>query len=186
MAEEKPAEGAEGEKAAPKPKRNLPPGLLLAVANTLLVIAALGATVYTKMIYKKPTIDESVEMEKIKKEAVKKEEAEETQTEKPVLSFETQTINIKPTQGKPHFVTISYAVELRNEEAESAATQMKAALTDIVIKGLAKLEFTDLNTVQGKLLFKSQLIREFNEKLKEVSKIEACVNDLFFSNFVIQ
>ena len=185
MAEEKPAEGAEGEKAAPKPKRNLPPGLLLAVVNSLVILGALGATVYTKMIYKKPTIDEAAEMQKIKNVAAEKEE-EEIDTEKPVLTFEQQTINIKPTQGKPHFVTIAYAVELKNADAESAATQMKAALSDIVIKNLAKLEFSDLNTVQGKLLFKTQLVREFNEKLKEVSKIEASVNDVYLSNFVIQ
>ncbi len=184
MAKEPTEEGAGDEKTEHAPKRSLPPGLLLAIANTLLILGALGTTIYTKMLYKKPTIDESVEMKKIKATAAAKDE-EETD-EKPILSFELQTVNIAPTASRPHYVTISYAIELRNSEAESAATQMKAVLSDIVIKNLSKLEMSELNTVQGKLLFKTQLVREFNSKLKEVSKIEASVNDLYFSNFVIQ
>ena len=172
------AEEAESsEEKASAPKRKLDSQTLLVLANGLLVLAALGAAVYTKILYKKPVIEEAVELKK------KQEELKTTPppTERPLLTFEDLTINIATTSGKAHYATIGFAVECRDDEALRGAKAKKALLTDKLISSLGKRQITELNTIQGKLLLKSELIRSFNEVLSPGE-----VTDLYFSNFILQ
>lgn len=182
MAEEQ--TGGEGEAAAPaKPKFKLPPmGMLLAVINTVFVLIALSTVVYTKMLYKRPTIDEDVEFKKMA-DAAKLPEAG---SEKALFNFDQMTVNIAQTSGKAHFVTIAFSVECRDSETASAVKQLKSQLTDKVIASLAKRQITELNTIQGKLLLKTELMRVFNEILNGSAKIPAGITDIFFANFILQ
>lgn len=172
------AEEAGAEGGAPEaPKRKLDKQTMLVLVNTLLVLAALGTLAYTKLLYKKPAITEHVELEK-KQEEIK---AAPEPSERPLVKFDQMTINIAMTSGKAHYATVAFAIECRDEPACAAATEKKAILTDKLIAALGRRQITELNTIQGKLLLKSELVRRFNEALSP-----GAVTDLYFSSFILQ
>lgn len=172
------AEEAGAEGGAPEaPKRKLDTQSKLVLLNTLFVLAALGTLAYTKLLYKKPVIEEHVELEKKQEEA----KAAPEPTERPLVKFDQMTINIAMTSGKAHYATVAFAIECRDDAACANATEKKAILTDKLIAALGRRQLTELNTIQGKLLLKSELVRRFNEILSP-----GAVTDLYFSNFILQ
>lgn len=178
------AEGEEGEEAAKPAKRRIriDPKVVLPLLNTALVLAAAGTLTYTKLLYKKPVISEYDELAKQKEELKKPEKP----IEKSLVNFEQMTINIAPTSGKAHFATIKFSIEVRDADASKAATLLKDAMTDKLIASLAKKQLSELNTIQGKLLLKAELLREFNALLSAAAQISAGVTDVYFSAFILQ
>lgn len=142
--------------SGPKSKPNLQ--TILVLANTVLVLVAVGATVYTKLLYERPAIVEEVELQK-KVEEIKEPEAP---PERGVVKFDNMMINLLPTKGVTYYVSMTFAVETRDAEATSIVKAKKALFVDKVINLLGKRQATDLNTIQGKLMLKTELIREFN------------------------
>ncbi len=175
MAEEE-EEGEEG-KAKTKKKLNLSPQLLLVLGNTVLVLAALGAAIYTKILYEKPTITETKELRKKQEES----KSAGTPSQRPVVTFDQILINIAMTSGKSHYATIIMSLECRDGQAEVLARTKKDIITDRLITMLGKKQITELNTVQGKMLLKTTLIREFNTLLTPGSIVH-----IYFPNFVLQ
>jgi flagellar FliL protein len=169
------AGGADTPVAAPKAK--LSPQTLFVLVNMLLMLAALGMLVYTKLLYKKPEIIEETELEKKKEELGKPLPL----AEKSLMAFEQVTVNIAMTQGKAHYATIAFSLELRDAEAAAIAKAKKAMIVDKMLQALAKRQVTELNTIQGKLLLKTQLMTEYNEVISP-----GAVTDIFFSNFILQ
>ena len=169
------AEEKGAEEAAPKKKLDLQ--TILVMANTLMVLAALGATVYTKLLYKKPPI---VEEEEIQKKIAEIKSPEPT-AEKIIVPFDQLLINIAMTSGKAHYATIALAIECRSEEVAEIAKVKKALLIDKLIALVGKRQMTELNTIQGKLLLKTELMREFSALTKP-----AGITDLYFSTFILQ
>lgn len=178
------AEGEEGEGAAAPARRRIQinPRIILPILNTVLVLTAAGTFAYTKLLYKKPVISEYDELAK-QKEALKKPEKP---VEKPLVNFEQMTINVAPTSGKAHFATIKLSIEARDADASKAAAQLKDAMTDRLIASLARKQLSELNTIQGKLLLKAELLREFNGVLNASARIGAGITDVYFSTFILQ
>ncbi|MBI3543495.1 MAG: flagellar basal body-associated FliL family protein [Deltaproteobacteria bacterium] len=161
-----------------KPKFKLPsPQIMLVVGNSLLVLTALATMVYTKLIYQRPPMNEETEIERQVEESKKPIEP----TDHPLVTFDQMTVNIAMTSGKAHFATVTLALECRDGEAASLVGAKRAAITDKLIASLGKRQLTELNTIQGKLLLKTELLREFNTLTAAGS-----VTDLFFPTFVLQ
>ncbi len=177
-------EGEEGEDAAAPPRRRIQinPRIILPILNTVLVLSAAGTFAYTKLLYKKPVISEYDELAKQKEELKKPEKP----IEKSLVNFEQMTINIAPTSGKAHFATIKLSIEARDPGASKAAAQLKDAMTDKLIASLARKQLSELNTIQGKLLLKAELLREFNGVLSASAQISAGITDVYFSTFILQ
>lgn len=174
MAAEEAEAGAEGGEA---PKKKLDTQTLLVLGNTVLVLAALGTLAYTKLLYQRPVIDEPTELAKKQEELKTAPEP----TERPLVTFDQMTVNIAMTSGKTHYATVAIAVECRDSEAMAKINAKKAELTDKVIAALGKKQITEINTIQGKLMLKSELIRRFNEVTAP-----GAVTDLYFSAFILQ
>jgi flagellar basal body-associated protein FliL len=169
---------AEEDAKAEAPKRKLPdPQTLIAVVNTLLALGALGVMVYTKLIYQRPAIVESTE---IKKQA-ELAKTPATPAEPELVSFDQMTVNVAMTSGKAHFATLSFAVQCRDSEAAEAVKNKRPLLVDRVIAALGRRELVELNTIQGKLLLKTELVHQFNEIVPTGD-----VTDMFFSDFKLQ
>ncbi|MBI3555706.1 MAG: flagellar basal body-associated FliL family protein [Deltaproteobacteria bacterium] len=163
---------------AAKPKLKLPDTqTLLVLVNSLLVVVALGTMVYTKLIYQRPVIVEETEMKKAV-EAIKKPEPP---AEHAIINFDQITVNIAMTSGKAHYATVAFAVECRDSEIANIVKVKKALFTDRLIAALGHRQLTELNTIQGKLLLKTEIMREFNT-LAPVGGI----TDMFFANFILQ
>lgn len=177
MAESGSDSGADETPSAPKKKISLQ--LILALGNVVLVLAALGVLVYTKLLFKKPTITEDKEI--AKKEEEIKAPLSALPAERVSVAFESITVNIAAGSEKPHYVTVALAIECRDAEIAEIVKIKKSILTDRMIKAVAEKQLSELNTIQGRLLLKADLIKQYNELTKPGG-----VTDLFFSEFALQ
>ncbi len=159
-------------------------GLLLGILNTVAIAAVLGLFVYTKVIYKRPTITEKKERAKLTLSEKKPEN--HAAGKKVILPLESLTVNLDPytdEDGKPktHYATLGLAVELRDERDQAKFEAARPVVMDRIIQNLGKKKFEDLNQVQGRYLFRSQVIDAANEFLGA-----PIVTEIYFSEFLLQ
>lgn len=167
------ASGAAG--AAPKLK--LDTQTLLLLANAILLLAALGMFVYTKLLFHRPVIAEETEIQKKQEELKKPAEP----TDRPIIVFEQMIVNIAMTSGKAHYITIAFAVECKDDEIAATVKAKKALFIDQLIALVGKRQLTELNTIQGKLLLKTELMRKFDAIVNPGG-----ITNIYFSNFILQ
>ena len=158
-------------------------GLILGVLNTVAIAAVLGLFVYTKVIYKRPSITESKERQKLIQDANKPSNGA---VKKALIAIEPITANLDPytdTDGKQkvHYVSLSMSVEIRDEKEASKFEAIKPVFMDRVLSNLSKKKFEDLNQVQGRYVFRSQIIDAANEFLGA-----PIVTEIYFSEFLLQ
>jgi flagellar basal body-associated protein FliL len=159
-------------------------GLILGLVNTLAIVAVLGLFVYTKMLYKRPAITESKERAKLTLNQHKVDSSEALK--KAIVPLDALTSNLDPytdTDGKQksHFVTMRLALEIRSERDVSKIEIAKPVIMDKILQNLSKKKFEDLNQVQGRYVFRSQIIDAANEFLGA-----PIVTDVYFSDFLLQ
>ena len=157
-------------------------GLILGLLNTVAIAAVLGLFVYTKMVFKRPEITEEKERAKI----VAAEAKPASETKHIMIPMEPITVNLDPFIGddgkqKIHYATLTLTFELRGQTDATAFNQVVPVIMDKVIQNLGKKKFEDLNQVQGRYLFRSQIIEAANEYLGKPS-----VSEVFFSDFLLQ
>ena len=158
-------------------------GLLLGLFNTVVIAAVLGLFVYTKIIYKRPSLTESKERARL---MAKQRGAVKAPPKSVILTLDPVTANLDPftdTDGKQkvHYVAITIAVEIRDDKEQAKFENAKPVVLDRVIQNLGKKKFEDLNQVQGRFVFRSQIIDAANEYLGE-----PLVTDVYFSDFLLQ
>lgn len=159
-------------------------GLLLGILNTLAIAAVLGLFVYTKVIYKRPAITEQKERAKLNLSEKKQDPG--FGAKKIIIPLEPLTVNLDPYQGedgkpKSHLATFSLAVELRDAREQGKFEAARPVVMDRIIQNLGKKKFEDLNQVQGRYLFRSQVIDAANEFLGA-----PIVTEIYFSEFLLQ
>ena len=206
MAEEK-------EHSAPSAPSASKGPLILALVNSLAVFGAMGMIVYTKFVFKRPAITESGERDRLEQMR-----SSPRPPDAPALvSFEPVTINIasvpyKPKgvdgsaqqiDGKLHYATIGFAVEVRNEKLKEMVEDLRSQISDLLLNSVGRKSFQELKNVQGRYILKSQLLEESNrlaqtrlqameaadprKKLKASLGVrEAVVTNVFFTSFIVQ
>jgi len=103
-----------------------------------------------------------------------------------MVTLDPITVNLDPFVGddgksKIHYATLTLAVELRSEQDLEKFNQSKPVVMDRVIQNLGKKKFEDLNQVQGRYLFRSQVIDAANEYLGA-----PIVSEVYFNDFLLQ
>ncbi len=193
MAEEKEKKAStEGAKdAGPKPPKG---PLILALVNVLVVLAAAGSLVYTRILFKRPPITEDAERERIAKLQEKKE-ANHIPSE---MVFEPVTINIAqntphPASGseiqedtpaeisKLHYATIGFTLELKDLSHKELLEPMRPIIMDKMLSMIGRKPFHELATVQGRYVLRTQILELANQLAKET-----VVTNVFFTQFIIQ
>ena len=149
--------------------------LLLALVNAIGVMAALGALVYTRVLYKRPMITEDGERDRLAAVA-----ASPTPAPLPgMISFEPVTVNIKASpsqpkpldgtaqqiQGKLHYVTLGFSLEVRDLSLKTDIEAISPMYMDRVLTMLGHKSFQELTTVQGRYVLRTQLLETANELL---------------------
>ncbi len=156
-------------------------GLVLLLVNMLAVIGVLGLFVYTQLIFKRPAITESGQRKKLQKEYSKKK----ADAVKTLINIDPMTANLDTftENGKEssHYASISMTIELRDEEEKARFDQFKPMILDRILTILGKKKFNDLNQVQGRYVFRSQIIDGANEILGI-----PMVNEVYFTDFLLQ
>ena len=157
-------------------------GLILGVLNTVAIAVVLGLFVYTKVIFKRPAITENKERAKIIQNVAK---ADPT-LKKVLIALEPITVNLDPFKDengkeKAHYASLTMAIEIRDEEETEKFNAAKPVVMDRIIQSLGKKKFEDLNQVQGRYIFRSQVIDAANEYLGA-----PVVTEVYFSDFMLQ
>jgi hypothetical protein len=159
-------------------------GLILGLLNTVAIAAVLGLFAYTKLVYKHPPITEDKERAKL---ALKANVSAVNANEKRVMvQLDPITVNLDPftgADGKPkiHYASMTIAVEIRSAKDQPKFDAAKPVVMDKIIQGLSKKKFEDLNQVQGRYVFRSQVIDAVNEFLAG-----PVVTEVYFSEFMLQ
>lgn len=183
MAEEKNDAASESAASTPGPSKMSAlknPHTLLMLLNTLFVLLALGTVVKIKLLFERPAISEKAELEK-QIQAVEANASHNDQ-ERMIYKLDSATVNIAMTNGKAHYVTLEMAIECKNAQVHAKITAKKDQIMDRLLNTLGKRQMTELSTVQGKLLLKNELQREFDAVIEEVGGIY----DIYFSTFTLQ
>ena len=156
-------------------------GLILAALNTVVVLAVLGLFVYTKLIFKRPAITEDKERAKL--QATKP--AKPLAKDKTLITLDPITANLDPFtedgKQKVHYISMSISIEIRDENDQGVFEDSKPIIMDKILSILSKKKFEDLNQVQGRYIFRSQIIDAANEYLGT-----PLVTEVYFSDFLLQ
>ncbi len=163
--EEKDAHAEAGAPAAPKGSKA---PLLIALVNTLAIIAGLGTLVYTRMLYKRPTITEDSERERL----AAKHAVPTTPATPGSVVFEPVTVNIesapaapKPDdgtsrqlQGKLHYATVGFSIQIKDVAQKALIEEVRPILMDRLLTTLSKKPFHELATVQGRYVLRTEIL----------------------------
>jgi flagellar basal body-associated protein FliL len=158
-------------------------GLIIGLLNTLAVAAVLGLFVYTKMIYKHPAITETQERKKLIAGGT---QAANIVLKKAVVGIDPITANLDPYvdgdgKQKIHYVSLTMSVEIRDEKELAKFEGIKPVFMDRVLQTLSKKKYEELNQVQGRYVFRSQIIDAANEFIGT-----PLVTEIYFSEFLLQ
>ncbi len=197
MAEEKKIEEAAAAEEAPSGTKSPKGPLILALANTLAVLAVMGLLVYTKMIFKRPVITESTEREKL---ALKHAHPEAALTPG-TLQFEPFTVNIQaiPTQpklaegtqkqihGKLHYVNMGFALVFKDSRNQEDIEKIKPYLMDKLLTLLGHKSFQELTTMQGRYILRTQILEISNTLAeREINSKTPQITQAYFTHFIVQ
>ncbi|MDZ4678250.1 MAG: flagellar basal body-associated FliL family protein [Oligoflexia bacterium] len=175
------AQGKTGPKdevvAVPKPGlREKLPKILMGIFVGLNLAVMIGGTfmIYTiKIAYHRPTITEETETQGLG-------EDRDIREDKPVLySFEPFTVNL---DGRPRkLVRTTIQLEMLSEEGYEEVVNQSPIARDQIVRILNAKTYEDIETIQGKLFLKNQIITALNGMLSRGS-----IKEIYFGEFVVQ
>jgi flagellar basal body-associated protein FliL len=158
--------------------------MILSLVNTLAAVGALGALIYTRLLFKRPPITETGE----RKQLAEKYTGPPKDSELELIPFKQITANIATTavepgkpEGKLHYATIGYALEVRNVGEAGALEEIKTYFNDNLLQLLGKKTFSELTTVHGRFLLRSEMIQLANKLLEKPA-----ITNIYFTHFIVQ
>lgn len=174
------AEEAKADAAAAAPsgggKSGMIVDLIFAVINLVVVGGGAFLTYQNTLAYVQPSIREPAAMESLQKE---REEIAK-QVSGPILyHFDPFTVNLAGTPEK--VVRIELSVEMLDQEGFEEVVKSNSHERDMIVALLNRKEFSDLESLQGKLYLKNQISSEINKTLKN-----GMVKDVYFDKFLVQ
>jgi flagellar basal body-associated protein FliL len=161
---------------------------LLGVVNTVLVLAALGTLVYTRVLHKRPAITEGSERQRLA-EALKRPLPS---TATGLVQFEPFTVNIKalpvvslPSEGtaagRTHFARVAMTLEIRDAQKKPKVEDSRAKIMDELLTMMGAKQFSDITTVQGRYILRNEILEKINLLVDE-----PLVMNVFFTEFIVQ
>jgi len=170
---------------------------LIPLINTIAVLLVLGVLLYTKVIYQRPPITEGGERARL----ATSPHLNSTAPTPGIMNFGPVSVNIASypnepkaadgtatqIQGKLHYAQLSFALEIRDQKWIDQVEPLRPILTDRILATIGKKNYTELTTVQGRYVLKTQILDLANEvSLKELKTKDVPVTNVFFSEFIVQ
>ncbi|ADR19243.1 flagellar basal body-associated FliL family protein [Calditerrivibrio nitroreducens] len=178
MAEEKEGKAEEG---GGKKKSPLKLIIILVVVLVLLVGGGLAAYLF---LFKSKSADHNAvakeEKAPAKEEKAKKDKKSGEKAKTVVYSMGAIIVNLAD-QGVQRYLKVQIAVELDNPKLEEEVKKREPQIKDIIISVLSSKTVSDVNTPQGKIALKQEILKRANMVLTEGE-----ITDLFFSEFIVQ
>jgi flagellar FliL protein len=164
------------EQAAAKPKNM---GMILTIVFAVLNLGVLGGGAF--MVY---TSTMGWQSPKITEEMLEKDmanEADDARYAPYIFTMDKFTVNLS---GEPkRTIRIEVSLQMLGKEGyeEIMSPDSRAKARDKIVRALNEKNFSELESIQGKLFLKDTIAMEVNSILKE-----GIVKDVFFSDFVVQ
>jgi flagellar basal body-associated protein FliL len=172
--------------------------LLLPLLNTVAILAVIGTLVYTRILFKRPSITEADERARIAQSTVTS-----LQQNAPTpgnMTFDPVTVNIESNpghprpadderqiQGKMHYANIGFALELRDISTKDRLEPLRPLILDKVLAIVGRKSFQELTTVQGRYVVKTEILDATNEiAIRELKSRDVPVMNVYFNRFIVQ
>lgn len=193
-------EGKNSADAAPSGAKGPKGPMILALVNTLAVLAVLGTLVYTRVLYKRPAITEETERARL----TEAHASPKAPTEPGRMTFEPVTVNIQasanapqkskdggpskaPASGKMHYVTLGFTLELADKELEAQLDSVRPVLMDQILAIVGKKPFHELSHVQGRYILRNEILEAANTVARRDHPTqENLVTNVYFTHFIVQ
>ena len=147
--------------------------LVLIALNVVTMIGGGVAVYFFKHADARPTITEEKERSGLAADR-------ELRGDKPVIfTFDPFTINL---DGRPHkLVRTTIQMEMLSETGYEEAVDLTPVERDQIVRIFNAKKFEDIETIQGKLFLKDQIMTAMNTLLHKGS-----VKEVYFNEFVVQ
>lgn len=144
------------------------------LAINFVVMVGGAFTVYNiKIAYRRPAMTEESETVALDKERADKD------TKSVMLTMDPFVANLAGSPKKVLRTTIH--LEMLNEQGFEEAMDLGPKARDQIMKTLSGMNYSDIETIQGKLFLKNEIIKELNELMRV-----GTVKDIYFGEFVVQ
>lgn len=148
--------------------------LIVMAVVLVLIVGAMGGGFY--MMWSKLSTLESTQ--------VGEEEAEiedvETETIGAIFPLDTFIVNLADDSGK-RYLRVTMNLEIKAAEMEAELNKRLPQIRDVILTVLPTKRFEDIQTVDGKLGLRNEIISRLNQLLSEES-----VSNIYFTEFVVQ
>lgn len=141
--------------------------------NAVIMLGGTYVIYDIKLSYQRPEINESTETGSLAKER----EAKDTRSV--ILSMDPFVANLDGAPKKVLRTTIH--LEMLNEEGYEEAMDLGPVARDQIMRILNSKNFHDIETIQGKLFLKDQIVVALNGLLKQ-----GTIKEIYFGEFVVQ
>lgn len=181
MAEDKESKSEEG---GGKKKSKLKLIIILVVLLVILVGGGLGAYLFKS---KADHGEEAAATDTHQQKGETKEKANTSKEKSKGKAAQTIVYNMGAIivnladQGVQRYLKVQIAIELDNPKLEEEAKKREPQIKDIIISVLSSKTVADINTPQGKIALKQEILKRINMVITEGE-----IMDLFFSEFIIQ
>lgn len=175
------------------------PSLIVVLLNLIVLVITIGFLVYSRFYYKRPPITDEGERKQLTEQHSKP-----TNPSAPAyIQFTPQVINISAIpnvpksadgtftqlQGKLHYVTIGFSLEIRDPDQVDTVEGLRPYIQDKLLSLLGRKQFSELNTLEGRYILRSQLLDLVNGVVSSHSPTpvkDDLVTNLYFTDFTVQ
>ncbi len=98
----------------------------------------------------------------------------------PLYDMKSMIVNLSDEGGK-RYLRVTMALELADAEVEAAIETKLPLIRDAILMILPTKRYDDINTTEGKITLRTELIEKMNEFMGEGK-----VSNIYFTEFVVQ
>ena len=150
------------------PKRKKVPTNLIIIIILLLCFFGGGAYIWKSGIFSRDSDEANLE------------EQEEKQEMGPIYSLETFIVNLIGGRGK-NYLKAKVELELDSEKTEIEINKRLPQIRDSILTMLSSKSNEEINTLEGKLQLRAEIISTLNQYLKTGK-----VKNVYFTDFIVQ
>jgi len=139
-----------------------------------MAVGLLGLFVYTEVIYKKPPIDQLIELERLKEESLRK-------VVLPIYNMEKMVINLPSATTRLRFLEFEASFVSFKQESHTLYDRKKVFIQNTIIDTASNMEPDELNSVMGKITLEHRLRERINTGLGG-----SHIKEILFPLFIVQ
>ncbi len=164
--------------AAPKKKMDLSKfaGLGFALLNLSVLGGGAFLTYQNTIAYQRPSLREPAALDELKKERAELEK----QVNGPII-YKMDAFNVNLSGNPQKVIRVEMSLEMLDQDGFEEVVHNVSHERDMIVALINKKEFSDIESLQGKLYLKNEIASQINKTLKS-----GLVKDIYFDKFLVQ